>query len=160
MTPIYQAQSWKVIRTNKPHKRTRKTVLIPLISLHIQKTQLRHTTPICRGTTPPNATYIFSALLYTIFVRLYNTAASPAERRRDKILSVVPASNRTRAFPARQTCTLPIRLTRQTSLYGPPVVQETGCAKPEIKIIITLNLKANSRTSEYIEKQTFGVLTT
>ena len=37
MTPLYQAQSWKVIRTNKPHKKTRKNVLIPLISLHIKK---------------------------------------------------------------------------------------------------------------------------
>ena len=62
MTPIYQAQSWKVIRTNKPHKRTRKNVLIPLISFHIKKTQLHHNTPICRGTKPPSATYIFSAL--------------------------------------------------------------------------------------------------
>ena len=62
MTPIYQAQSWKVISTNKPHKRIRKNVLIPLISLHIKKTQLHHTTPICWGTTLPNATYIFSTL--------------------------------------------------------------------------------------------------
>mgnify|MGYP001793051004 CR=1 FL=1 len=62
MTPIYQAQSWKVIRTNKPHKRTRKNFLIPLISLHIRKIQLHHTTPIFRGTSPPNTTYIFSAL--------------------------------------------------------------------------------------------------
>ena len=63
MTPVYQAQSWKVIRTNKRHKRTRKNVLIPLIFLPIKKKTLHHTTLICRGTTPPNATYIFSALL-------------------------------------------------------------------------------------------------
>ena len=62
MTPIYQAQSWKVISTNKPHKRTWKNVLIPLISFHIKKTQCHHTTAICRGTMPPNVTYIFSAL--------------------------------------------------------------------------------------------------
>ena len=62
MTPIYQAQNWKVITTNKPHKRTWKSVLIPLISLHIKKTQLHHTTPTCQGTTPSNATYIFSTL--------------------------------------------------------------------------------------------------
>ena len=49
-------------QNNKPHKRTRKNVWIPVISLHIKQTQLHHTTPICRGTTPPKATYNFSAL--------------------------------------------------------------------------------------------------
>ena len=111
MTPIFQAQCWKFIRTNKSHKRTRKNVLIPLISLHIiMKTQLHYTTPICEGTTQPNTTYIFSALgcsfgavlsappigskiltltntqdlyhLNTILVWLYNAAALPVSRLR------------------------------------------------------------------------------
>ena len=72
MTPIYPAQSWKVTRTNKPHKRKRKNILIPLISLHIKKKHLYPAKRVSlRGkTTPPHysnlprnhVAYIFSAL--------------------------------------------------------------------------------------------------